>query len=159
SDPRQATRPAAPAAGGTGGVSSSRNKGAGLRDGNLSRHRDAEGPPVRLRADDAGADLGLLSAGPGGRRDGAELEPRANPANDRVGRPHRAPGGSLFQASAGQPNGATCSQRRAPGPGRRTVVVVLNRGDPMKVGRRILAGLTLLLSAVMLFVSLAGGVG
>src|SRR5262249_38420693 len=42
---------------------------------------------------------------------------------------------------------------------RRTIPPVLKRGDPMNVCKRILAGLTFLLSVVALLGSLAGGVG
>src|SRR5262249_41477940 len=42
---------------------------------------------------------------------------------------------------------------------KRTTTPIPGRGDPMKVRKRILAGLTLLLGTVMLLLSLAGGVG
>src|SRR5262249_1064617 len=42
---------------------------------------------------------------------------------------------------------------------RRTIPPILNRGDPMNVCKRFLAGLTFLLSVVALLASLTGGVG
>jgi hypothetical protein len=41
----------------------------------------------------------------------------------------------------------------------RSIALVLNQGDPMIVAKRIVAGLVLLLSAAMLLLSLAGGIG
>src|SRR5262249_51068883 len=162
SGPGEATRPAAPAAGRAGRVPAPGDENGGLRDRDLPGRRNPEGPPVRVRPDGADARLRVLLAGPRGRGHGAELEPGADLAGAHLGRPHGPPGGPLLQVPACSRNGFAACPCRGRGATRRAGRAVssgLNRSRAMRVGKRILAGITLLLGVAGLLLSLAGGVG
>jgi hypothetical protein len=65
-----------------------------------------------------------------------------------------------FAARPGHEPGGSAGPGRSPaGPAGRMTTLRLSRGGPVNVCKRILAGLALLLSAAMLLLSLAGGVG
>src|SRR5262249_41687338 len=57
------------------------------------------------------------------------------------------------------PDGSACPEPGSHKSARRPIAYVLNGERSMKIVKRILAGLTLLVSVVMLLLSLAGGVG